>query len=93
MGHLLLNRVGPASSLRAGTWTTRNVLGAGEKPRVIIGCPTCGRRGVLDDHTVDESGIVSPSVVCPHLACDFHDYIALKDWRRERGSAKHEVLA
>ena len=93
MGHLLLNRVGPASSIRAGTWTTRKVHAEPERERVIIGCPGCGRRGDLDDHTVDEAGVVSPSVVCPHKDCTFHDYVALKDWRRDRGSEKHAVLA
>ena len=93
MEHLILNRVGPASALRPGTWTTRERRDEPGKKRVIIGCPGCGRRGDLDDHTVDENGIVSPSVVCPHKGCTFHDYVALKDWRLDRGSEKHEELA
>ena len=93
MGHLIFSRVGPVSAIRAGTWTTRKTTGPNGKKRVIIGCPICGRRGNLDDHTIDENGIVFPSVVCPHLSCSFHDYVALRDWRLNRGSEKHEVVA
>lgn len=45
---------------------------------IVISCPTCGARGVLD-HGIDENGIVSPSVVCPS-ECGFHRDIRLSNW-------------
>jgi DNA-directed RNA polymerase subunit RPC12/RpoP len=34
-------------------------------------CPTCHKAFCLADHTIDENGIVLPSVVCP-FNCGFH---------------------
>jgi len=50
------------------------------KSVVMISCPDCGKFGVLNDHQVDDSGKVSPSVVCPHN-CGFHEMIRLAGWK------------
>ncbi len=47
---------------------------------VKLSCPTCGQVASLDDHAVDSIGAVTPSVVCPSVGCDFHDYVRLVGW-------------
>ncbi len=42
-------------------------------------CPKCGSEGMLD-HDIDAEGKVTPSLVCPHEECGFHDYIQLMGW-------------
>jgi hypothetical protein len=42
-------------------------------------CPN-GHEGSLDDHTIADDGMVTPSVVCPAKNCDFHDSIKLEGW-------------
>ncbi len=43
---------------------------------------TCSRgHGLtLKGHVVHFDGRVEPSVVCPHLGCDFHEFVRLKGW-------------
>lgn len=43
-------------------------------------CPKCLKRGDLDEHQIAEDGTVTPSVVCPHEPCDFHDHVRLEGW-------------
>ena len=45
----------------------------------LFKCPN-GHIGSLSDHTILESGLVMPSVVCPHEGCDFHEHIRLEGW-------------
>ena len=44
---------------------------------------TCsnGHTCILSEHTIESTGIVKPSVVCPIDGCDFHAYVVLKDWK------------
>ena len=49
------------------------------RPRPTVYCPKCGREGSLD-HEIDAEGRVTPSVVCPHEGCDFHDNVQLLGW-------------
>lgn len=44
-----------------------------------VSCPNCGMVFSLSHHKIDESGNVSPSVVCAH-GCGFHDYVKLEGW-------------
>ncbi len=46
---------------------------------VIIWCPSCGQRLGLP-HNVDGDGVVTPSVVCTHDGCSFHEWVSLKDY-------------
>ena len=47
--------------------------------QVITRCAN-GHIGSLDDHSISPDGTVSPSVVCQHDGCTFHEYIRLEDW-------------
>ncbi len=44
---------------------------------------TCsnGHTGSLETHTIRSDGSVSPSVVCPHEGCDFHQFVLLEEWK------------
>jgi hypothetical protein len=44
-----------------------------------IRCPGCKKVAPLD-HEIAKDGSVTPSVVCPHEGCSFHDFIKLEDW-------------
>lgn len=43
-------------------------------------CPTCGRLFCLANHAIAADGSVSPSVVCPHPGCSFHEFVRLLGW-------------
>ena len=43
-------------------------------------CPRCGLACSLDGHTIEASGFVRPSVLCPVEGCTFHDWIRLVGW-------------
>lgn len=47
------------------------IHGSERKQTVALQCPTCSKAFCLANHTIDNSGIVSPSVVCP-FECGFH---------------------
>lgn len=50
------------------------------KRTAIIVCPLCKKQVSLSGHTIKSDGHVSPSLVCPHNECNFHDYIKLDNW-------------
>lgn len=50
------------------------------KGRVLLTCPD-NHVASLNDHKIDKSGQVQPSVVCPVEGCDFHEFIKLEDWK------------
>lgn len=58
------------------------------KRRMMVGmyiameCPGCGKIGSLDDHQINDSGVVSPSVEC-FYKCGFHKNIQLEGWGKE----------
>lgn len=31
-------------------------------------------------HRIDRRGVVSPSYVCPHAGCQFHEFVTLEGW-------------
>ena len=48
-----------------------------------ICCPGCGRGALIaSNHTVKPGGVISPSLVCPHKPCTFHEFAVLDDWDR-----------
>jgi hypothetical protein len=51
---------------------------------VSISCPTCGQglsiKRASAGHDVDVDGKVTPSVVCTHPGCTFHDMVVLEGW-------------
>jgi hypothetical protein len=47
----------------------------------IVCCPSCGASSMVGRaHRVANNGEVSPSFVCPHPPCTFHEWITLADW-------------
>jgi hypothetical protein len=72
------------SQLQTGHWAPfiyGGWLGAlPEKQTVSIRCPICKRLFCLAKHNVALDGSVSPSVVCPHRGCIFHQFIRLLDY-------------
>ena len=48
---------------------------------VSVACPACGKIAGLEDHKIDVTGEVSPSVVCPREGCIFHDWVTLYGWK------------
>lgn len=52
---------------------------------VTVSCPN-GHLSTLrhlsrgTGHEIDAQGVVSPSVVCPHDGCDFHEFVQLEGW-------------
>lgn len=60
-----------------GTW--RGAI-AGDVRTATASCPKCGKVASLSGHTIDDAGQVTPSLVCPYLDCDFHEYIQLEGW-------------
>lgn len=56
-----------------------NRISNGSK-QVITRCAN-GHIGSLDNHRISPDGTVSPSVVCQHEGCTFHEFIRLEDWK------------
>lgn len=50
---------------------------------VVTRCAN-GHIGSLDDHTIASDGTVSPSVVCQHEGCTYHEFIQLVGWEANR---------
>jgi len=50
----------------------------------ILNCPKGhGMMIVSRIHAIDHSGAISPSVVCRHEGCGFHDHVRLDGWNPE----------
>jgi hypothetical protein len=49
----------------------------------LVKCPGCGIESTLsaNTHTVATDGTVTPSYVCPHTPCTFHEWVKLDGWR------------
>ena len=45
-----------------------------------IQCPRCHCCFSVVNHKIDARGNVSPSVVCPHKGCTFHEFVRLVGW-------------
>jgi hypothetical protein len=64
----------------AGEWNMITNVHDPKSPREpCIGCPICGCHARLN-HTIDAKGIVTPSLVCPHKGCTFHEWGELEGW-------------
>ncbi len=61
-----------------GTWKG---LKTPEGRKASFTCPKCGQLGSLSDHDIAPDGTVTPSVVCPHEGCTFHENIKLEGWQ------------
>lgn len=69
--------------LQPGTWMPWK-WGATKPypPTAVLCCPHCARACSLDPrtHAIAPDGTVSPSVVCPHTPCRFHEFARLAQW-------------
>ena len=73
-----------------GTWSVGlvPVWRANEtKPRqvrtALCVCPSCDRIFSLVNHRISPEGRPSPSVVCPHKGCSYHEFPILEGWAIE----------
>ena len=51
-------------------WSTASIVCANE------------HNGIIDEHTIDDEGVVSPSVVCTQDGCNFHEFVTLVGWKQ-----------
>jgi hypothetical protein len=72
---------GEGLGVKGRWWVVREKKG-GPVTTAAITCPDCGKRGMLDEHSITSWGMVSPSVVCE---CGFHEMIELKFWTHNIG--------
>ena len=52
---------------------------------IWVTCPDCGLRATLSrhKHTIDDDGLVTPSLICITETCDFHEHVRLVGWRKD----------
>jgi hypothetical protein len=50
---------------------------------VHVACPKCGHWMSLRAHNIDHDGNVTPSLVCVHAPCAFHDTVRLAFFQRK----------
>jgi len=62
-----------------GSWEPVAEIGRA-RFKAFVRCPKCNRVYTLRQHTVADDGTVTPSLVCPHDDCDFHEYVKLEGW-------------
>lgn len=64
-----------------GTWW-RHVFE--DVKSVMVKCPRCGKIGEVSseagEHHIFSTGEVQPSLACPRMGCDFHEYVTLEGW-------------
>ena len=65
------------------------------KQSALLCCPDCGCIAGIDSHTIVENGEVNPSVVCDNEDCEFHAFVAFKDWGKpyEKKVCKHQWIS
>ncbi len=64
------------SRLSPGTWKVTKTEGV---KMVLAKCPN-GHISSMGHHVIMKGGRVTPSLVCPHAGCDFHEFVTLLDW-------------
>lgn len=63
-----------------GTPCTWSPLILDEKRTARVTCGN-GHIAVIDDHSINEDGKVTPSLECPHDPCGWHEYVTLLEWK------------
>lgn len=63
-----------------GTW--RPWLFGRERFRAaVVSCPKCvGGLSLRKNHRILADGTVTPSLVCTHEGCTFHEFVRLEGW-------------
>lgn len=63
----------------AGTWVAARRTDGARTAWLV--CPKCSKAIVLGKcHAIASDGTVSPSFVCTHAGCTFHEFIVLENW-------------
>lgn len=65
-------------TLTPGTYTGGGLVDGSRT--ALVACPLCGNVSSLSDHTIDNEGVVTPSLICPYPGCSFHEHVILQDW-------------
>jgi hypothetical protein len=78
-----MTRFKPSDDREPGTW--KECVYNWKRTAMIV-CPECGTWILLDNHSIDVIGAVTPRIVCDHLTyygalCPFNDDIVLSNWR------------
>ena len=65
-----------------GTWVPPGPRNALPWLLAIVYCPQCGTESSMSArvHAVTPDGAVTPSYVCPHAPCSFHEWVRLDGW-------------
>ena len=66
--------------LKNNTW---NLYTSPNGKRTAITRCSNGHIGSLLNHTISNDGSVTPSVVCQHEGCNYHEYIKLDGWENK----------
>lgn len=67
----------PIGACSPGTW--REIEVREGRKTALVGCPSCGALGTIEDHRIDAMGMVEPSVICAR-ECGFDAKIILDTW-------------
>jgi hypothetical protein len=61
------------------SWDSSKHISARQDKTADMSCDN-GHSFTLMNHTISTEGSVSPSVVCPNIRCNFHEYVVLEGW-------------
>ena len=65
---------------RPGEWAIVRRTDRADGPTAFVTCPHCGDSASLSGHSIDASGRVTPSLVCPTDGCSWHVHVTLVGW-------------
>lgn len=68
-----------AERWNGGPLTWWPVTRADGRRSAMVSCAN-GHIASLADHSIREDGIVEPSLVCPEIGCDWHEWVRLDGW-------------
>jgi hypothetical protein len=68
-------------------WRDRDFQRQRDVETAAVCCGNCGRAMSVKNHSISASGVLSPSLVCPH-GCGWHVFARLAGWQnRSRRTA------
>jgi hypothetical protein len=78
-----LTRAADYDQLKAGQWIPLNLAPtkgkADGRRNALVRCPDCGAWGTLENHSISEKGVITPSVKCAE--CAYHENgVTLEGW-------------
>lgn len=63
-----------------GSWSFVRSSDETDGPTARVCCPNCNTPASLSNHRINDSGKVTPSVVCPTAHCNWHVVVVLDGW-------------